>query len=123
TNDVVRSGTVPAEGARQTLKVDLRRRELHDALMSQAKQAQKEYGSEVVDVRLRRTNHPATVRNAIYERIISERDKMAADYTSEGERLAADIASASKKRVDDLKSRADAAAVRLRGEADDRAAR
>jgi membrane protease subunit HflC len=120
-NDLVSTDVVPGQGGQQALKVDVSRRELHDALLSQVKQAQEEYGIEVVDVRLRRTNHPATVRQAIYERIISERDKMAAYYTSEGEQQAADIASASKKRVDDLKSRAEAASVRLRGKADARA--
>ena len=34
-----------------------------------------EYGIELVDVRLRRTNHPPAVREAIFDRIRSERDK------------------------------------------------
>ena len=122
-NDLVSTELLPGADGQQTLKVDLRRRELHDALVSQARQAQEEYGIEVVDVRLRRTNHPATVREAIFERIRSEREKMAADYTSEGERLAADIRSASDKRIKDLASRAEAASVRRAGEADARADR
>jgi membrane protease subunit HflC len=122
-NDLVSTELVTGADGRQTLKVDANRRELHDALLGQVKQAQEEYGIELVDVRLRRTNHPATVRTAIYERIISKRDEIAADYTSEGERRAADIRSAGEKRVADLKSRAEAAAVRARGEADARADR
>ena len=44
----------------------------------------------MVDVRLRRTNHPESVRKSIYDRIISEREKMADAYKSEGDRLTAD---------------------------------
>jgi membrane protease subunit HflC len=76
------------------------------------------YGIDVVDVRLRRSNHPAGVREAIFARIVSEREKKVAEYQSEGEKRAADIASASKRRVTELKADADAAAVRIQGQAD-----
>jgi len=56
----------------------------------------REYGIEVVDIRLRRTNHPPQVRQAIFERIESERQRRVADYQSAG-----------KKRADDIKSETD----------------
>jgi membrane protease subunit HflC len=74
-----------------------------------------EYGIEVVDVRLRRSNHPPSVRQDIFNRIISERDKKVADYRSEGERRAADITSASNRKVAELQAEAEAEATRLRG--------
>jgi membrane protease subunit HflC len=80
--------------------------------------AESDYGIEVVDVRLRRSNHPPAVRDAIFERIRSERAKKAADYQSEGERLALDIKSEGERRVSELKSEAEAEALRLRGRAD-----
>jgi membrane protease subunit HflC len=80
--------------------------------------AEAEYGIKVVDVRLRRFNHPPAVREAIFERIRSERQKKVADYQSEGERLAADIKSAGERRVSELKSQAEAEALRLRGQAE-----
>jgi membrane protease subunit HflC len=76
------------------------------------------YGIEVVDVRLRRSNHPAAVRDAIFDRIRSERAKKVADYQSEGERLAAEIRSRSEREVLQLKAEADARAIELRGQAD-----
>jgi membrane protease subunit HflC len=75
-------------------------------------------GIEVVDVRLRRSNHPIAVREAIFDRIRSERAKKAAEYQSEGERLAADIRSASEREVAEMKSNAEARAIELRGLAD-----
>jgi membrane protease subunit HflC len=80
--------------------------------------ARESYGVEVVDIRLRRSNHPAAVREAIFDRIRSERAKKVADYQSEGERLAADIRSRSEREVARLKAEADARAIELRGQAD-----
>src|SRR5262245_58352729 len=37
-------------------------------------QARKDYGIELVDIRLRRFNHPASARDAIFERIRKERE-------------------------------------------------
>lgn len=104
-------------------KVDARRKALRHRLLDAGSQplrdvARRDYGIEVVDVRLRRTNHPAAVRQEIFNRIVSERDKKVADYRSEGERLAADIRSNGDRRVAELKSRAEADAIRLRGQAD-----
>jgi membrane protease subunit HflC len=80
--------------------------------------ARRDYGIDVVDVRLRRASHPAAVQQAIFARIVSERNKKVADYRSQGEQQAADIKSAGERRVAELKSAADAEAIRLRGQAD-----
>jgi modulator of FtsH protease HflC len=104
-------------------KVDSRREALRNQLLDGGAAplrdvARRDYGVEVVDVRLRRTNHPAAVQQAIFARIVSERNKKVADYRSEGERQAADIKSTGDRRVAELKSSADAEAIRLRGQAD-----
>jgi modulator of FtsH protease HflC len=80
--------------------------------------AESEYGIQVVDIRLRRSNHPAAVRDAIFERIRSERKQKAADYEVEGERLAADIKSDGALRVAKLKADSEAQAAYLRSQAD-----
>ncbi len=80
--------------------------------------AQSEYGIMVVDIRLRRSNHPAAVREAIFQRIRSERNKKAADYESEGERLASDIKSTGARRVAQLRTEAEARSIELKGQAD-----
>jgi membrane protease subunit HflC len=104
-------------------KVDTKRGALRKQLLDGGssplrESARHDYGIEVVDVRLRRTNHPAAVQQAIFARIVSERNKKVADYRSEGERQAADIKSTGERRVAELKSAADAEAIRLRGQAD-----
>ncbi|MFO0929784.1 MAG: SPFH domain-containing protein [Gemmataceae bacterium] len=103
-------------------RVDEQRQRLRQRLLDggtpSLRQVLDDYGIEVVDVRLRRTSHPLAVRDAIFDRIRSERAKKAADYQSEGERLAADIRSASEREVAQLKADAEARAIELRGSAD-----
>jgi modulator of FtsH protease HflC len=76
------------------------------------------YGVELVDVRLRRFNHPAQVRDAIFDRIRSERNKKVADYQSEGAKLAEDIKSLAEREARDLLTEARSKEQRLRREAE-----
>jgi modulator of FtsH protease HflC len=79
--------------------------------------AESEYGIEVVDIRLRRSNHPLAVRDAIFQRIISERKKKAADYESDGIRLAANIKSDGDRRIKMLKAEAEGRSRELKEQA------
>jgi membrane protease subunit HflC len=104
-------------------RVDVKRDELRAALLDGGARplrasAREDYGIEIVDIRLRRTNHPPAVRQAIFDRIISERERKSADYRSEGERRAKDIASDSERKVSELRTQSEAEALRLRGRAD-----
>lgn len=83
---------------------------------------EREYGIELVDVRLRRFNHPAEVRESIFERIRSERAKKAEFYRTEGIRQASKIRTEAKVKALEMKAEARAAADVIRGEADNAAA-
>src|SRR5262249_40305235 len=50
-----------------------------------------EFGIDLVDIRLRRFNHPVQVRQSIFQRIKSERERKAAKYQSEGRYIAETI--------------------------------
>ncbi|MFL5242106.1 MAG: protease modulator HflC [Gemmataceae bacterium] len=78
----------------------------------------RDYGVEIVDIRLRRATHPPEVRQAIFERIKSERQKKVADYASKGDQLASDIESQTALKVREIGTRANAEAERIKGEAD-----
>lgn len=75
-----------------------------------------EYGVAVVDVRLRRVSHPAPVRQAIFDRIIAERERKAAEYQSLGEQEAAKLRSDTDREVGALRAKAEADSIRIRGE-------
>jgi membrane protease subunit HflC len=107
-------------------KVDDARSELRKRLLqgggtsseSLQEMAETKYGIRVVDIRLRRSNHPPAVREAIFERIRSERRKKASDYESEGERLKKDIESEGARRVALIDAEAKARSIQFRGAAD-----
>src|SRR5207244_2754248 len=75
------------------------------------------YGIEIVDVRLRRFNYPAQVREAIFDRIRSERGKKVAHYQSEGKKQAERIKSDAEKEARDMLADARAREQQLKGEA------
>jgi membrane protease subunit HflC len=116
--DLVSVKDSAAAGEKPRRWVDAIRDRLRQRLLDSARAAQEEYGIEVLDVRLRRVNHSASARQAIFDRIISEREKKAAEYQSDGVKRAADIESESVRKIAVMKAAADAEAVRLRGEAD-----
>jgi membrane protease subunit HflC len=76
------------------------------------------YGIDLVDIRLRRFNYPPQVRDAIFDRIRSERSKKAAEYQGEGAQLAEDIKSEAQYQADTILADAHAAEQRQKGEAD-----
>jgi membrane protease subunit HflC len=100
----------------QRRRVDEKRDELRKQLLKEMNGS--EYGIEIVDIRLRRLNHPPAVRQAIFDRITSEREKKVADYRSQGEREVAEIKSKSDYEVKKMGTEAEAEAIKLRGQAD-----
>jgi modulator of FtsH protease HflC len=122
-------GTLPldelvgvAEPAAVEARVErLRRRLLKDGGENLAALARDEYGIELVDVRLRRFNYPPQVRDAIFDRIRSERNKKVADYQSEGAKLAEDIKSQAEREARDILTEAKSREQRLRREAEAKA--
>ena len=120
--DLISIKSVSQMPAAPRRRVDVQRETLRKRLLETGKPslqetARAEYGIDVIDIRLRRVNHSGSVKQAIFDRIISERDKKVADYESQGDQQAKDIASASKRRVTEMKGQANAEAIRLSGEA------
>jgi modulator of FtsH protease HflC len=88
-----------------------------------ADRANKAYGIEIVDVRIKRIGLPAQVRDSVFERMRKERARMAEKYRSEGQAEAVKIrASADKERTITL-AKAYGDAERIRGKAEAEAAK
>lgn len=86
-----------------------------ELLASLGKSALEEYGVEVVDIRLRRVSYPGQVRQAIFDRIISERERKAAEYQSQGEQESAKIRADADREIGQMRGKAEAEAVRMKG--------
>jgi len=80
--------------------------------------AQTELGIEVIDVGLRRLNHPLEVRPAIFDLIRSERRKAAAALRAEGEAEYTRFTSQARREADAILAQAEADAQRVRGQAE-----
>jgi len=91
-------------------------------LLEQARVNTPEYGIELIDVQIKRINYVEQVRKRVYERMISERKKVAAQYRSEGEGEKADILGQMQKELKRIESEAYQTSVEIRGEADAKAA-
>jgi membrane protease subunit HflC len=78
----------------------------------------KDYGIEIVDLRIKRIGLPSQVRDSVFERMRKERARMARQYRSEGEAKAMTIRATADKDRTILLAAAYADAEKVRGEAE-----
>lgn len=100
------------------------RQKIAKQILDKAAQITPEFGIELVDVRFKRINYVETVQQKVYERMISERSRIAERSRSEGQGRAAEIrgqkerdilaaSSAGYKTAQELKGAADAKATTI----------
>ncbi len=77
-----------------------------------------DYGIQLIDLKIKRLNYNDEVREKVYARMISERNKIAAKYRSTGEGEAAEIRGKRKRELDQIESEAFKTAQQIIGEAD-----
>ncbi len=79
-------------------------------------------GIEILDFQFKRTNYADVDRPKVYERMISERKRIAEEYRSEGAGEAARISGSKDKDLKEITSEAYRQAQEIRGKADAEAA-
>src|SRR5690606_26332267 len=79
-------------------------------------------GIEILDFRLKSINYVADVQQRVYERMISERNRIAEMFRSEGQGEAFRIAGEKERELDRIFSEAERTAQEIRGRANARAA-
>ena len=85
-------------------------------VLSQVKVA--EYGINLIDVRIKRLNYNQEVQSKVFERMISERNKIAAKYLSEGKGDSSEILGKMQRELDQIQSEAYQKAQEIQGKAD-----
>jgi membrane protease subunit HflC len=120
---------VPKEREEELKKEIARGREqITRTILAEAQKIIPQYGIELVDVRIKRLDYVESVREKVYERMISERKRIAAQFRSEGEGRSAEILgemekelrrirSTAYRRVQEVQGRADAEATKIYGQA------
>jgi len=94
------------------------REEITRTILAEARKVIPQYGIDLVDVRIKRLNYVESVREKVYERMISERKRVAAQFRSEGEGEAAEILGTMEKELRQIRSGAYRRAQEIRGKAD-----
>jgi len=99
------------------------REEITREILEQAAGTVPQYGIELIDVRIKHINYVEEVRRKVYERMISERNRIAEKYRSEGQGKKAEIEGEMEKELQRITSEAYKTAQELIGQADAEATR
>ncbi len=103
--------------------VSSKRNTIMDAVTKGASNLMKEYGIEVIDARIRRTDLPPENQRAIFDRMRAERERQAKQYRSEGVEESTKIRSTADKERDIILAEAEKKSQIIRGEGDATAAK
>jgi membrane protease subunit HflC len=94
------------------------RQAIADSIFALAKVKVAEYGIKLIDVRIKRLNYNQEVQAKVFERMISERNKIAAKYLSEGKGNSSEILGKMQRELDQIQSEAYQKAQEIKGKAD-----
>ena len=92
------------------------RNDIYEGITDNVETPALSYGIDVVDIRIKRFDLPESNENAVYERMISEREQMAAAFSADGSYEAALIRNDVDRQVNILISDAEAQAAQLEAE-------
>ncbi|MFC1569710.1 protease modulator HflC, partial [bacterium] len=87
-------------------------------ILQKAAETMPQYGIELLDMRIKRINYIEEVRQKVYERMISERKRIAEKFRSEGEGRKAEIDGEREKEMQRITSEAYRKAQVIKGKAD-----
>jgi membrane protease subunit HflC len=118
-DDIVFS-EIREELARHTLTqvVSVERAGIMDRVQQQCEAKAREFGIQVIDVKIKRADLPDDVRHSVYARMGAERQRMAKKYRSEGEEEALKITAATDREKRTLLAQSYMEAEKLKGQAD-----
>lgn len=94
------------------------REKITDKILQEAMKTMPQFGIELVDVRLKRINYVQEVRNEVYNRMITERKRIAEEYRSEGQGQMAEIDGKRERELQKIQSQAYKTAQEIKGDAD-----
>jgi membrane protease subunit HflC len=99
-------------------KIAMGRDKITRAILDKSRHIVSEFGIELVDVQIRRVNYVAEVQQKVYDRMISERRRIAERSRSEGRGKAAEIRGQKERELKGIQSEAYRKAQEVMGKAD-----
>ncbi len=106
----------------EEFKIAIGRAEIMDRVQARAAAVMPDFGIELADVQIKRINYTEDVQAKVFERMISERLRIAARYRSEGQGRKAEIMGQIERELKEIESGAYKTAEEIRGQADAEAA-
>lgn len=100
-----------------------RRQQLMNSIQQQVNNEARNFGIEIVDVRIKRADLPPQNSASIYERMKTDRQREAAEFRARGEEESRRIKAEADRQVTVMRAEADRDARRMRGEGDAERAR
>ncbi len=98
------------------------RDELMGIMLSSLNESVKDLGVEIIDFRVKRIDLPSNLSNSVYERMRTERQRLAEELRSEGKEIAREIRAVADKDKVVILAEAYKLSEQLRGEGDAEAA-
>ena len=89
-----------------------------DAVKEGSREKLKEYGIELIDVRIKRADLPSEVQQSVFDRMVAERQRISKRYRSEGEEESAKIRAETNKQKEIILAEAYAKSEKVKGEGD-----
>jgi membrane protease subunit HflC len=99
-------------------KVERGRAKVQERILELAVKPVSDLGIELLDVRIKRINYVQSVQRKVFDRMVSERQRIAAQYRSEGQGEAARIRGQMQKELKQIGSEAYKTAEEVKGNAD-----
>jgi len=125
--EVVRSSNRPFEvgdaaddvlSEEAAVEVQHGRQKITRMILQRASEVMPDYGIEMVDVQIQRINYVDTVQAKVFERMISERKRIADRYRSEGQGKSAEIRGRKERELKKIESEAYRKSQEIMGKAD-----
>src|SRR5690606_29802551 len=101
--------------------INVRKAKIEIIVLEKANQRTEDLGVRILDFRFKRMNYVDEVRQRVYDRMISERNRIADQFRSEGQGEARKIEGNKERDLAKIQSEAVMEAEKIRGEADARA--
>ena len=98
--------------------ISSKRESVMEAVAKSAATQAKQFGIDIVDVRIKRADLPKEVQQSVFSRMVAERERIAKRYRSEGEEEAAKIRAQTDKERTILLAKAYEESQRIRGGGD-----
>ena len=115
--DVLQSGDISSSGDASD-QLTKGREKITREMVADASRLLPEFGIELLDIRVKRINYVESVQQKVFDRMISERKRIAAQYRSEGEGERAAILGQMERELAKITSEAFRKAQEIRGKAD-----